>query len=146
MSVVAASPEDCGVVHLLDVELDEMQFRVRLAVLRTELHKFAVIALAPDSGTMLTSAVECVCVATINHAMQTVFPDDCAWDLNFGETLWLSKRQDIGWRAIRRIEITENGAIRKKGWFPPNIAEPLLRLLEASVPSSDPNLLDEERS
>lgn len=144
MNVVGITLQERGVVHVLNVELDDIQFRVRLAVLRTELHKFAVLALGPDSGTILTSAVDCVCAATINHAMQTVFPNECAWDINFGETLWLSKRQDIGWRAIRRIEIAENGAIRKKGWFPPNIAEPLLRLLESSVPVTNPHLRDVE--
>jgi hypothetical protein len=139
-----ANFRDGGKVHALDVELDESRFNVHLAVLQTDLHTFAAIAVVPNGLTLLTSAFEHVCVAAINHAVQTVFSGKTAWDVNFGETIWLSRRQEIDWRVIRRIEITAEGAVRKKGWFPQNIAEPLLRLPEASVPVPDSCSIDQD--
>jgi len=145
MGVVIASLENQGCVHVLDIELDETKIRVHLAVLQTRLHTFAVVAVAPNGLTLLTAAFECVCAAAINHALQTVFSGRTPWEVNFGETIWLSRRHQVDWRVIRRIEVTADGGIRKKGWLPENIAEPLLRLLEASVPAPDPHLLDEEQ-
>jgi hypothetical protein len=135
---------DGGTVHAFDVELDDVKIRVHLAVLQTELHTFAAIAVVPNGWTMLTAAVECVCAVAIDQALKTVFSGKTASDVTFGETIWLNRRHEIDWRAVRRIDIGDDGTVCKKGWFPGNIAEPLLRLLEASVPAPDPHLSDQD--
>lgn len=119
-------------VYRLEVEYEGWTHHFHLAVRRDDLHTFVVIGELPTllggaSGTIRRTAV-------LNHVLRTTVVDWANERVIFGETRWLAERSSREWRAIRRINVSPTGCEVTPWWFPRVVAEPLLRMLERSVP------------
>ncbi len=140
MSQPFESPDrtrDCqSEVYILQAEHEGYDVAVHAAVRRDDLRAFVVFATIPE-GTGRLFSISMLRTTLLHQAFQTSIADWEKERITFGETSWLTRRDNRDWRAIRRIEISKDGTITTPGWFPPVVAEPLLCMLENSVPLPD---------
>ena len=123
------------IVYRLDLEHEGEPYHVHMAVRRGDFRTVVVFAELPiplgGAGGALRRA------AVVNCALQTTVVDWSNERLVFGETHWLAQRNSRESRAIRRISVSRQDCLLTPWYFPPVLAEPLLRMLERSVPAPD---------
>ncbi|MTJ93937.1 MAG: hypothetical protein F8N36_13925 [Desulfovibrio sp.] len=118
-------------VYTISLRINEADFKFLVAVRHDDIRTFIVLADVPDGGGLKVSMVRGELIA---HVMDRPLVDWATAKISWGETSWLTRRENLEWRNIRRLEIEEDGTVVNKDWFPPGVAEPLLRALEDSVP------------
>ena len=133
-NITVAAVERADKVFEINLTIDEAEFRAMVAVKHDDIRTFVVLADAPNSGGL---KVRMVYAELVNHLQTLHIVDWTKANVSWGETSWLTHRQDMEWRVIRRFAITEDGVVENKDWFPPSVAEPLLRALERSVPEPE---------
>ena len=107
-----------------------------VAVLRDDLHTFIISADVPGAGRGVP--VSMLRMDLLSHLMRLPLADwSCPEKLVFGETSWLTHREDVAWRKIRRINISDERMVSPGEDLPPFVAEPILRMLEGSVKAPD---------
>lgn len=122
-------------VYALDVQSAEIATKFHVAVFRDDLHCFVIFATIPAPFTIglhHSGALE----FSLGETLKTDIVDWINERIIFGTTSWLVRRDELEWRAIRQIQLTDDGRVEKLGWLPPGIAEPILRMLEDSVPQT----------
>lgn len=128
--VTVAAVERANKVFDIDLTIDEVDFKAMVAVKHDDIRTFVVLADAPNSGGL---KVRMVYAELVNHLQTLPIVDWSAANVSWGETSWLTHRENMEWRVIRRFVITADGSVELRDWFPPSVAEPLLRALERNV-------------
>ncbi len=129
-SVTVAAVERANQVFEINLTIDEADFKALVAVKHDDIRTFVVLADAPNSGGL---KVRMVYAELVNHLQTLPIVDWAKANVSWGETSWLTRREDMEWRVIRRFVITEEGSVELRDWFPPGVAEPLLRAFERNV-------------
>jgi hypothetical protein len=125
-------------VYEVDVNHNGGKFRLHVAVKRDDLRAFIVAADIPLGG---GASVGMLRVDLINKLFGLPLVDWENEQYVFAETTWLKHRHIIGLREVRRVNISDEGDVSLGPALPGCVAEPLLRMLEGSVPAPD---LDED--
>ncbi len=126
-------------VCFVNLTIDDKSFTFHVAVRHDDIRTFIVLADIPDSGGLKVSMVR---GELINHLITLDLVNWKTTKVAWGETSWLTRRTNLEWRHIRRLDFEPDGTVLAKDSFPPGVAEPLLRALEDSVPA--PAHLSEE--
>jgi len=121
-------------VYVVEVKHNGGLFALHIAVYRDDLRTFIVAADIPHGG---GATIGMLRVDLINKLFSLPLVDWTNEPYVLAETTWLAHRDNIAWREIRRINISDDGDVSLGGVMPGCIAEPLLRMLEGSVKAPD---------
>lgn len=108
-----------------------------MAVRRDDLHTFVILADIPNGSKGLVCAM--LRPELLRQTLRTPVVDWARERVIFGDTSWLSRRSSLKYRAICRLNLSKEGLVTQSGILPMEIAEPLLCMLEDSVPEPDPS-------
>jgi hypothetical protein len=120
-------------VYRMRLEIDEFDLKLpyHVAIYRDDLRCFVVLADIPSPH------VHCGVSGALGEILGQVLSTSLAnWSfeqITYGTTRWLVRREEPEWRAIRRIKI-EGGSAKNCDWLPHDVADPILQMLEGSVP------------